>query len=907
MISAWLFVAFVLVSGATAHIFAVRKLGGDAGAFWAEIMDRLCLFVGVPLLLISSFHTHPLVKAWLHEGSGLWLLVVGAVWLILLALGILRPPDPGSGRWIAGILEFSPQRFWILLFCIPFLPALFFLAPPWMEDIYAGHWALVMLFFAALLALAFSASPFRVWPLAKRDTAVSPITLSPWPEEMQSRGVSLRQIAEWEPSVAPETSKGMAAEWQQRLATAGSRGISGMLCGAVAKLITPIHRAEDRVAIILGPDQCGQEEVVAMAATELARQYGETTLIITAWPDPSLADRLRLWLDAIGGETPAQLADLSDDASPSLKAPPDLLLADAETVSDSVLDRLRGELESNQNPRYQGLGLGRIGLVVWWNAHEFSGVDAAHVWAVSRRLERLLSTRRAAPARAIVCARRPRDREVAFLSFLAHLLPYEQTENNQYQIAPDFARKMHLYRLEDGSSANIQKAIEASTFTEWKTFTPSNLYSATTALPLALSSAAAEAEILEVRPDEILSLREIICQGGRTGPLGIEHHVAVASSDNPYINFLLNHYNEHGQDGASANLISAEGHVELVQRHLLLGLREVPDTLTGLRSNFRWEEGTLRKALDRLSQEGRLRSYPVRFLNSNKRLQRDSLYANQNPGQGAVRSFRIIGRSNQAPVELRDPNLRDRLLLQLDPERLPLDAYPQKVIYSAGSSYRVQEWPSSLATARGGVAPVRINCVPEEDGIRTWPFSTMRVTNLRPVGEQLMLRGLVRYTAQIHYHEDVSRVLECSPGGVFRMIGINPVRTQFETEALVLQFTEQFSLDQLLCAAAALQYIVPVHTAVEENALRVVPISDGNKARLALVDLYPGGIGVVNAIHRSTWLMTTLFDQVAAWLGSIKTKKEMEDVAKSPIFRTRDIDKFDAVRTLEVFASTVMR
>jgi hypothetical protein len=907
MIAAWLFVAIVVVSGILAHVFAGRKPDADAGAFWAQVVDRVCIFAGIPFLAISSFHTYPMVNDWLPKASIWWLLIFACVWLIVLTAGVVRLPDPASGRWLAGILEFSPHRFWVLLFCIPFVPALFFLAPPWIEDISAGHWAMVVLFFASLAGLALSASPMRVRTGEKRGAAAAAPALYPWPEEMQRRGVALRPIAEWEASVPPEPAAGLAAEWQQRLATAGSPEASGVLCDAVSKLITAVQVRDDRVSIVLGPDQCGQVEVLALAATELARRYGETTLVVTAWSNPTLADNLRLWLENLGGETPARLFDLSDNAAAAPRVPPDLLVVDAETLSDSVLDRLRAELESSQSQGPQGLGLSRIGLVVWWNAHEFSGVDAAHVWAVSRRLERLLNTRRAAPARAAVFARRPRDRDAAFLGFLEHLLPYRQTEKNQYQIASSFMRKTHLYRLEDSFPAGVQKAIEASALTEWKTFAPSSLSSAAVALPLTLSPASAGACILEVRADEVLSLREIVCQGGRAGPAGLDHHVALASSDGPYIDFLLNHYNQHGEDGASLNLIGAEGHAELVERHLLLGLREVPDTLTGVRANFRWEETTLRKALDRLSQEGRLRRLPVRFLSSNGRLQRDFLYANHDPGQRAVRSFRIVGRNNQSPVELRDPNVQDRLLLQLDPERLALDAYPQRVIRSGGQFYRVQEWPSSVQAGRAGAAPARISCMLETSGIRTWPYSTMRVANIRPTGDALILPGLQRYTALVNYHEDVSRVLERSPAGTFRRIGIPTVRTHFETEALILEFTAQFSMDQLLSAAAALQYVVPVHTAVEENALRVTPVFEGSRSRLALVDLYPGGIGVINAIHRSTWLMTTLFDHVAAWLGSIGTRKEAEEVAQSPIFQTRDIDRFDAQRTLAVFASTMMR
>jgi hypothetical protein len=397
---------------------------------------------------------------------------------------------------------------------------------------------------------------------------------------------------------------------------------------------------------------------------------------------------------------------------------------------------------------------------------------------------------------------------------------------------------------------------------------------------------------VDLRADEVLSLREIICQGGRNTPAGINHYVAIAASDNPYINFLVSRYQDEVDAGASVNLVGAEGHAELVRRHLLLGLREVPDTLTGLRGDFRWEETMLRNALRTLDQEGRLRSFPVRFL-LDGRLQRDSFYANQNPGQGAIRSFRMIGL--QRSVELRDPNMRNRLLMQVDPERLPIDAYPKKVFENLGHFYRVQGWSGM---------PSRVECLPEDRHIKTWPFSTSRVAAIRPSEDSLTFSGVERYPARVHYSEDVSGVWERDASGTFRTIGINPVvRTNFDTEALMLDFRERFSLDQLVCAAAVMQHIVPVHTAIAEDALKIVPVFGDNKARLAFVDLYPGGVGVVKALHKSTWLMATLFDHVVIWLTSLKDTQVIQETVRSPIFRTRNIDQLDVRGVMDVFTS----
>jgi hypothetical protein len=725
----------------------------------------------------------------------------------------------------------------------------------------------------------------------RKPAALQPVALSPWSDEMRSRGIKLDNITTWEASALPEPATGVAADWQRRLETAGSMQVSAVLCDAVSRLLwTP--QKSDRLAVILGPDSCGQEEVTALVATELSRRHGESTLVITSAPDPALSRRLSLWAERLGGENPIQLADLSTDEGSAMTG--DLLVVDAETLSDFVLDQLRSALQQDEAVEGSGQSIGRVGLVVWWAAHEFSGVQAAHVWAVSRRLERLLKSRRGPMARAIVYARPPADREGLFLGFLEYLLPYTLKKENTFQVAPDFARQTHLYRLGTESPMAVAEATEKSILTEWPTLVPPECV-----LPAELPHAAAEsapaagARILDLRPAEVLSVRQIACRGGRSSPPNLDHHVAVAQSDNPYINFLVSRYGNQPERGASVNLVSAEGHPELVRRHLLVALREVPDTLTGLRSTFRWEEAMLRNTLQRLSSENRLSRVPVRFLDSNRRLQRDSRYANQNPGQEAVRSFRTIGQTR--PVELRDPNVRDRLLVQVDPERLPIDAYPRKVIESQGRRYRVQAWPKDN--------PTRIDCLPEEAQIRTWRFSTPRVGSIKRSGETLIFRGVSRYTARVQYFEDVNGVLERHPGGVFHTMGIGRVKTNFWTDAVILEFTDNLLPDQLVGAAVALRHVLPVHLAVEEDAMEVVPITVGARQGLALVDLYPGGIGVVNAIHKTVWLVPMLFDQVSLWLSSMADDAAAAGLARSPLVRTMGIDRLNVKGAQKVFTS----
>ncbi len=880
-----LFLAFVLVTAAGAHVMAARRVAsGDCGGFWAQVLERLAIWFGVPLLLISALHTA--APAWMPSKPEVWLAITGAVWVVLLAMALAKPPLPEDGRWIAGTLDFSPYRYWVLAFTLPFLPVLFRNSGAWSDGVFAAQWGVAVAFVVALGGVAVSANPAQPWSAASSSFLTTPparVELSPWPDEMQSRGIALRKVMEWEAPGQIEEGTG-GEDWHRRLEFAGSPGVSRTLCGAVAGLVGSAPVSIERNAVVLAPDHCGQEEVVALAATELTRRYGEATLVITAGPRPALGRELTRWLGRLGGESPARLADLSRGDSSDA----DLLLVDAETLSDSLLDKLRVSLQ--QEAAGAPL-LTRIGLVVWWDAHEFSGVLAAHVWAVSRRLERLLRWRRGLPPRGLVLARRAADREGQFLAFLEHLLPYAWKKENEFEVATEFARHTTLYRLEDASPAT---AAEASLISDWPTLpAEATLERMPESRAIAESAASAGAEILDIRPTEFLSLREMICRGGRSSPEGIPHHVALAAPENPYVDFLLSEYAGSSDAGGSVQLLAAEGHPQLVRRHLLLALREAPDALTGLRSTFHWEEAMLRDALQQLSAENRLSRVPVRFLDSEGRLQRDSIYTSQTPGQEAVRSFGIVGGD---AVPLRDPNVAEGLLLEVDRERLAIDAYPLRVFESGGRRYRIQPWPSSR--------PKWIACSPEQNDVGTWRFATGRITSLKRSRESLTTRGLERYHARVQYREDVTDILERDAAGKFRTVGIDAVRTNFETEALILEFTGKApEWSELVSAAAALRHSLPVHTGLDQDVLEAIPFELGGKSGIALVDLYPGGIGLAGAIHKALWLVPLLFDRTARWIAQYQGPGGDRAIAGSPLIRTLGISRLNVQGALRLFAA----
>ena len=66
--------------------------------------------------------------------------------------------------------------------------------------------------------------------------------------------------------------------------------------------------------------------------------------------------------------------------------------------------------------------------------------------------------------------------------------------------------------------------------------------------------------------------------------------------------------------------------------------------------------------------------------------------------------------------------------------------------------------------------------------------------------------------------------------------------------------------------------MLPVHLGVEEDALEVVTLSgediDGEETfGVAVVDLYPGGIGLIDAIHDDNTLLLHLLEWTRNWLA----------------------------------------
>jgi hypothetical protein len=551
-------------------------------------------------------------------------------------------------------------------------------------------------------------------------------------------------------------------------------------------------------------------------------------------------------------------------------------VASAETLSEFLLAYLKDDaLKVGQDHPL----LHRIGLVVWWDVHRYSGVRAANVWAISRRLVRLLAAHGRTGLRTLVFSRNYPYASAQASAFIQHLLPYPITRERVVRVESRRARELQIHLVR----SPLAESVAASVGSGWKTSVggaaatsgaaESAIWSLGPAVreKIAGNGAFADARIVAMGPGDVLSLPEMLCQGGRAGTQPV-HHAAILQPENPYAEFVLNQYRRGEGAGSSRYLVGAEGHVGLIRRHAERALREAPDTMTALRNTFRWQEEVLSATLRDLSARGQLSRQPVRFLDGGMQLRRDYLYSSLQPASAGGSPLDTFGTDL---IELRAVNAQgeDGLLLKLDPERITIDAYPKRVFFHDRQRYRVQEWKSA-----DGVK--RLTCSVEEHEVRTWRIRQARLQNMEVRSAEMVGRGRRRFGVSADYWEEIRGTLVVSAEGRMAPTDYSrPVTTSFPTRAIVLETADE-APETLHLAAMAFRHLLPVHIGVADSyldalALPGVKVDRRTVFGIAIVDLFPGGgIGLADAMEEDEAVIQLLIDRAWLWLNDAMRRNQ---------------------------------
>ncbi|TVQ92437.1 MAG: DUF1998 domain-containing protein [Chromatiaceae bacterium] len=913
---AWLPLALLLALlgvGLLADRLAARTLP-DRGAYWTRVLLLASLPLALALLaswLIEAVAARRWQQGWhllwdqLHPGSTFGHLLAATVplglWLLALVIAAITGNRAASaGRWLAGSIGLTPTRHWLLAAGVAPLAILLAAgagrigAPPPAPAYPLALWALGALTAIALGMIALSHAPApapdTTPPRRRRPPTDS---LPNWPTMLRARGIACESLVRW--AGAPAT----PADPTLLPAALAARALPASLVSAV--LASPGH------CLLEAPDDAGQLEAIAACAERAAARGDAVVLLIC--PDEPAALRERLLAFLPDPEAATLLAPTTGADSPAW-----VWLTDAMTLSDRLLPRFV------EQPRL----LQRVGTLVWWDLHRYSGVLAANFWAITHRFDRLLNHRGGPPPRQLACVRGAAVAETQLSAFVNLCLP-GRFEDAQTAIPATPSQPLDLYLLgAAGGPAQDQRepslaAAAASVAAGWPTHvaTPGSVdalgiarfrASLGPAADRLVEPVAAAARILEIDTETVLDLPDLIAQTGRLADTAPVQIGLLPAFGNPYVASLLQRLAREPDLLArrARRMVAAEPQPGVIKRHLLLALNELADTPARLDTSFRREQtGRVQATLRALADKHELQRREVRYLAGppgQARLAVEVEYSSVLPRDRAPPLTSLGDRL----VDLYDPGA-EPVLTRIDPERLTIEAYPWRVFLHQGRRYRVSQWQDAAAIA-GPAGSLRVQCRPEDRAVRTWRVFAPRLSATRGIDGRRDLRllgrgGLARALVETTYREWVSGYLEYA---------IDPAsghwvevqRADFaEVESLPLP-TTGFLL-QLPAAPAtghglhslaqALRHVFPVHVGVAEDAVAIVPFAghaDDLGTGLMIVDLYPGGIGLVQSLDQDLNLLLRLLADTRDWLANCPCRRD-EGCARclqSPLARSAMVD-----------------
>jgi hypothetical protein len=885
---------------------------GDAGPTWASAALWLAwlLLLG---LIASQIARIFLPDVWL-QGWHLYSDQLGAgvgplpllllPFVLLAALGAVatlqtRRMSREEARWMVGSVGFAERRYWALA-PAGALAAVALVSWSQLDNAAsypAAVWGSLAAVTLALLGLALSqeSTPPEELPEALEEAKPAPQRRD-WVSVMRAHGVRLETVA-----TVPAPPRRAQREPLERsraldLSPEARASIDPTLVSAVEALIFGAASSARRRRLCLAPDDAGQLDLLAAAARAVARDFRETTLVIVPGQAEVLGEALkRAALEPAG--LPLCIGALPERGAPGLA------IMDSEQLARHL------QKVSPENPTL----LTQLGLLVWWDVQDYTGVLAANTWALSRRLDRVLEAPRHEDIPVLLMGRTPADGGAQLTRFIQDLLPYAIEDSERLELRTRVARRLHVHLLDQEQpplkspsgrgalSAGLPNEVRhpvvlatlASASTGWRTHAlPSPELSsrewsvATEQLvgdaPLGALLVArpthAEARVIELTEADVFALPERIAMTGRALPEDAECHVAVLPPRNPYALYCLRRMGPKLAKGElpsqARTLVGAKGSGSTITRHVLAALRERKDTHVGLRATFGWAEAAISQALDQLDLSNELRREEVRFLLDGKLL-REPLY--ESDGVKDVMPSDTVG---LALVDVRhNAAQKDAVRMRVDPERVNIQAYPGAVFMSGQARYVVDKRSHE---AKGGDS---VGCAPHDPRERTLRICRPSIESIT-VGDQgaSVGRGGLLHVAptEVRYQERLRGYLLLRENEDTGQTKISPVKqsnlwTSFNTRGLLIRFSARNHAQMdMASVAAALRWSVPVHVGVSRQAMEVVPVNpqalqpdrSGSRAAVLLADLYPNGVGLVDAFGEDERLLIRILMGTREWLAA---------------------------------------
>lgn len=215
-----------------------------------------------------------------------------------------------------------------------------------------------------------------------------------------------------------------------------------------------------------------------------------------------------------------------------------LWVTDAEFLSDRLLP------STLKDPSW----VRHIGLVVWWQLQDYTGVMAANLWAITRRLHRLLRTRGRHDVRTLALLRNVLHADAQLGNFVRRLLPHPLPPHVETHVGQRLLRSLDLELLtaqplvpnRHGSREGVAgwdylllRAAAASVAAGWPThleppefvsarelerFRQETVGDTTLSEQLCPDPTVAGVRLLPLQAADLLSLPEMVAQGARQPP-----------------------------------------------------------------------------------------------------------------------------------------------------------------------------------------------------------------------------------------------------------------------------------------------------------------------------------------------------------------------------------------------------
>ena len=282
----------------------------------------------------------------------------------------------------------------------------------------------------------------------------------------------------------------------------------------------------------------------------------------------------------------------------------------------------------------------------------------------------------------------------------------------------------------------------------------------------------------------------------------------------------------------------------------------------------------MNRVLDGIARDNNLMIDEIRALGDDGRLLPEPRYGSRQVPSEIRRPLDAVG-VDILPV--RDPtDPAQEIQLRVDRVRAGIQAYPGRAFLSAGVRYIVDDWDDSqLESAKF------LGCRRDARVLRTWRRRTLswRSSRLatRPTaaadGRLRMCVAEGEYLERVRGSVEVQFDPNTGQPGSAQRITKPAVRVRFDTRAILLGFPEPFDVRGFESLAQALRHVLPVHVGVAADDFEVVAgeqlgVAGDAWKGLAIVDLFPGGIGLVDALREEYGLVVKLLSCCSAWLSA---------------------------------------